>query len=73
MGHAKQCEQAAVKYPGVRIAAMTLAGLFALGDDYPMAMRILEEVYAKGIEVATDKFLSRYSPVKSFLINTGGG
>jgi len=73
MGHAKQCEWAAAKYPGVRIAALTLAGLFSLGHDRPMAIRTLEEVYASGIEVAADKFLSRYSPVKSFPIDAEGG
>jgi hypothetical protein len=53
--------------------AFTLTGLFALGDDYPMSIGSLEDVYASGIEVAHDQYLLRYAPLKSFSMDAGGG
>lgn len=72
-GYAALCEKAAADFPHQRIAALTLAGLFALTEDPPLAIRTLEKVYASGVEIADDEFLRRYSPKKSFLVPAGGG
>jgi hypothetical protein len=69
---AAQCEQVAGEFPGQRIAALTLAGLFALGADRAMAIRTLGEVFASRVEIADDEFLRRYAPVKLFRMRAGG-
>jgi hypothetical protein len=73
LGRAQRCDKIARQYPRLRVAALTLAGLFSLGHDYPMAIRTLEEVYATGIEVANDKFLRQYSPIRSFPVDAIDG
>jgi hypothetical protein len=72
-GYAARCEEVAGKFPGQRIAALTLAGMFALSEDSALAIRALGEVFASGVEVADDEFLRRYSPRKSFPMPAGGG
>jgi hypothetical protein len=69
---AAQCEQVAAKFPSQRIAALTLAGLFALGTDRDMAIRTLGQVFASRVEIADDEFLRRYAPVKSFRMRANG-
>jgi O6-methylguanine-DNA--protein-cysteine methyltransferase len=70
---AVSCEQMAAKFPKHRIAALTLAGLLVASEDRAMATRTLTQVFASRIEVADDKFLRRYAPVKSFAMPGGGG
>jgi len=69
---AARCEQAATEFPAQRIAALTLAGLFALGTDRDMAIRTLGQVFASRVEIADDEFLRRYAPVKSFRMRANG-
>jgi hypothetical protein len=61
---AARCERIAAKHPGQRIAALTLAGLLALGHDRDLAIRSLGQVLASGAEIANDQLLRRYSPVR---------
>lgn len=69
---AAQCEQVAAKFPSQKFAALTLAGLFALGTDRDMAIRTLGQVFASRVEIADDEFLRRYAPVKSFRMRANG-
>jgi len=69
---AARCEQVATEFPAQRIAALTLAGLFALGTDRDMAIRTLGQVFASRMEIADDEFLRRYAPVKSFRMRAHG-
>jgi hypothetical protein len=69
---AARCEQVAAEFPAQRIAALTLAGLFALGPDRDMAIRTLGRVFASRVEIADDEFLRRYAPVKSFRMRANG-
>jgi Protein of unknown function (DUF4236) len=59
---AARCEQVAARFPRQRIAALTLAGLFALDTDRAMAIRTLGQVLASRVEIADDEFLRRYAP-----------
>jgi hypothetical protein len=70
---AARCEQVAEKFPEQRIAAATLAGLFALTENPPMAIRALGYVADSGVEVADDPFLRRHAPVKAYSMDAGGG
>lgn len=70
---AAQCEKVAQKFPEQRIAAATLAGLFALTENPPAAIRALGYVVASGVEIADDPFLRRYAPVKGYSMDAGGG
>lgn len=72
VARARRCQAVASRYPRQRIAALTMAGLLVLSDDFDLTMRTLGEVYASGVEVADDKFLQRYAPVKSFPFLVGG-
>ena len=67
------CEQVAEKFPQQRIAAATLAGLFALSENPPVAIRALGYVADSGAEVADEPFLRRYAPVKAYSMDAGGG
>ena len=69
---AARCEQVATRFPRQRIAALTLAGLFALSTDRAMAIRTLGEVFASRVEIADDEFLRRHAPVKSFPMRANG-
>jgi hypothetical protein len=76
LGQAKraaQCEQVAENFPDQRIAAATLAGLFALTENPPLAIRALGYVADSGVEIADDPFLRRYAPVKAYAMDAGGG
>jgi Protein of unknown function (DUF4236) len=70
---AARCEQVAEKFPDQRIAAATLAGLFSLTENPPVAIRTLGFVADSGVEVADDPFLRRYAPVKAWAMDAGGG
>lgn len=72
-GRAAQCEQVAEKFPGQRIAAATLAGLFALSEAPAVAVRALGFVVDSGVEIADDPFLRRYAPVKGYTMDAGDG
>lgn len=48
-------------HPGQRIAALTLAGLLALGHDRDLAIRSLGQVLISGTEIVNDRLLRRYS------------
>jgi Protein of unknown function (DUF4236) len=61
---AARCERIAATHPGQRIAALTLAGLLALGQDRDLAIRSLGQVLVSGAEIANDQLLHRYSPVR---------
>jgi hypothetical protein len=67
-GVATQCERIAAMHPGQRIAALTLAGLLALGHNRDLAIRALGQVLISGAEIANDRLLCRYSPVRSLSI-----
>ncbi len=73
VGYAARLEQVAEKFPDQRIAAATLAGLFALKADPTRAIRALGYVADSGVEVADDPYLRRYAPVKAFTMDAGGG
>jgi len=76
LGQAKraaQCEQVAQNFPDQRIAAATLAGLFTLTENPPLAIRALGYVADSGVEIADDPFLRRYAPVKAYAMDAGGG
>jgi hypothetical protein len=62
---ASGCERIAANRPGQRIAALTLAGLLAIGHDQQMAIRALGQVLISGAEIANDRLLRRYSPIRS--------
>jgi hypothetical protein len=66
---AARCERIAAAHPGQRNAALTLAGLLALGHDRDLAIRSLGQVLASGAEIANDEALRRYSPVRSLSID----
>jgi len=66
---AARCERIAATNPGQRNAALTLAGLLALGHDRDLAIRSLGQVLASGAEIANDPVLLRYSPVRSLPIH----
>jgi hypothetical protein len=66
---AARCERIAATNPGQRNAALTLAGLLALGHDRDLAIRSLGQVLASGAEIANDRVLLRYSPVRSLSIH----
>jgi hypothetical protein len=68
MAVAARCERIAAAHPGQRIAALTLAGLLALGHDRDLAIRSLGPVLASWAEVADDRLLRRYCPVRSLSI-----
>jgi Protein of unknown function (DUF4236) len=70
---AAQCEKVAEKFPEQRIAAPTLAGLFALTENPTVAIRALGYVADSGVEIADDPFLRRYAPVKGYSMDAGGG
>jgi hypothetical protein len=72
-GYAARCERVAEKFPDQRIAAATLAGLFSLTENPAVAIRTLGYVVDSGVEVADDPFLRRYSPVKAYAMDAGGG
>jgi hypothetical protein len=63
-GVAARCERIAATHPDQRIAALTLAGLFAIGLDRDLAIRSLGQVLVSGTEIANDRLLRRYSPVR---------
>jgi hypothetical protein len=65
---AGQCERIAAAHPSQRIAALALAGLLALGQDRDLAIRSLGQVLMSGTEIANDRLLRRYSPVRSLSI-----
>jgi hypothetical protein len=65
---AARCERIAAKHPGQRNAALTLAGLLALGHDQDLAIRSLGQVLVSGAEIANDRLLRRYCPVQSLSI-----
>jgi hypothetical protein len=69
--YSARCEEIAARYPRQRIAALTLAGLFALKDDPARAIRTLGEVFTSRIEVADDDFLRKYAAVRSFPMPAG--
>jgi Protein of unknown function (DUF4236) len=71
--YAARCEQVAEKFPDQRIAAATLAGLFSLTENPTVAIRTLGYVVDSGVEIAEDPFLRRYSPVKAYAMDAGGG
>jgi hypothetical protein len=68
-----QCEAVAAKYPRQRIAALTMAGLFAMDVDRDLAIHALGEVFAERVEVADDAFLRKYAPMKQFRMRAGSG
>lgn len=68
-----RCEQVAERFPDQRIAAATLAGLFALSEASAVAIRALGFVVDSGVEIAEDPFLRRYAPVKAFAMDSGHG
>ena len=70
---AARCERVAEEFPGQRVAAATLAGLFALTENPSLAIRALEYVVDSGVEIAEDPFLRRYSPVTVYAMDAGGG
>lgn len=70
---AVRCEEVARQFPELRIAAATLAGLFALSESPEVAIRSLGYVVDSGVEVAGDSFLRRYAPVKAYAMDAGGG
>ena len=70
---AARCEKVAERFPDQRIAAATLAGLLALTENPPMAIRALGYVADSGVEIADDQFLRRYMPVKAYAMDAGGG
>jgi hypothetical protein len=70
---ASQCEQVAEKFPEQRIAAATMAGLFALTDAPSVSIRALEYVADSGVEIADEPFLRRYAPVTAYSMEAGGG
>jgi hypothetical protein len=70
---AAQCEHVAEKFPEQRIAAATLAGLFALTANPSLAVRALGYVADSGVEIADDPFLRRYGPIKGYAMDAGGG
>jgi Protein of unknown function (DUF4236) len=72
-GYAARCERVAEKFPDQRIAAATLAGLFSLTENPAVAIRALGYVVDSGVEIADDPFLRRYSPVKAYTMDAGGG
>lgn len=72
-GLAVRCEQVAEKFPDLRIAAATLAGLFALSEAPAVAIRALGFVIDSGVEIAHDPFLRRYAPVKAYAMDSGHG
>lgn len=65
---AARCERIAAARHRQRIAALTLAGLLALGHDRDLAIRSLGQVLVSGAEIADDRLLRRYSPVRSLSI-----
>jgi hypothetical protein len=65
---AARCERIAATHPSQRIAALTLAGLLALGQDQDMAIRNLGQVLMSGTEIAKDRLLRHYSPIRSLSI-----
>lgn len=73
VGYAARLEQVAEKFPGQRIAAATLAGLFALNADRTRAIRALGYVADSGVEIADDPYLRRYAPIKVFAMDAGDG
>lgn len=66
---AARCERIAALHPGQRIAALTLAGLLAFGQDRDLAIRSLGKVLVSGAEIANDQLLQRYSPVQCLSIH----
>jgi Protein of unknown function (DUF4236) len=71
--YAARCERVAEKFPEQRIAAATLAGLFSLTENPSVAIRALGYVVDSGVEIAEDPFLRRYSPVRAYAMDAGGG
>ena len=72
-GLAMRCEQVAERFPDQRLAAATLAGLFALSEAPAVAIRALGFVVDSGVEIAGDPFLRRYAPVKAYAMDSGHG
>jgi hypothetical protein len=70
---AAQCEQVAQEFPDQRVAAATLAGLFSLTENPPIAIRNLGYVVDSGVEIAEDPFLRQYSPVTAYAMDVGDG
>jgi hypothetical protein len=66
---AARCERIAARCPGQRIAALTLAGLLALGQDRDLAIRSLGQVLVSRAEIANDDLLRRYSPIQYLSIH----
>jgi hypothetical protein len=65
---AARCERIAATHPTQRVAAFTLAGLLALSRDRDQAIRSLGQVLISGTEIANDRLLRRYCPVRSVTI-----
>jgi hypothetical protein len=63
----------AEEFPDQRVAAATLAGLFALTENPSLAIRALGYVVDSGVEIAEDPFLRRYSSVTAYAMDAGGG